>query len=235
MTHGKRISVLCLTAAAIVAAARPAEAARVWIAGDSMMKLVVRPLNRELAAIPGTEVLPEEVSIGTGLARLDVHDWMVKAREAAAKKPEVVVLFMGPNDNQPMRLDNGSIVQFGTTEWSAEYRRRVGAFLDLLRAGGMKHALWISLPDMRDAKLQADTRAINAAVKAALDGRADTEYFDCIPLLSPKPGTYSAYVFRKDTGMPLHVRAGDGTHLNRDGADLLAKEIVARLRPHLSR
>lgn len=235
MKHGKRISAILLGTAAFLAAARPAEAARVWIAGDSMMKLVVRPLNRELATLPGTEVLPEEVSIGTGLARLDVHDWMIKAREAAAKKPEVAVIFMGPNDNQPMKLDNGAIVQFGTPEWSAEYRRRVGAFLDLLRAGGMKRALWISLPDMRDAKLQADTRAINAAVKAALDGREDTDYFDCVPLLSPKPGTYSAYIFRKDTGMPLHVRSGDGTHLNRDGADLLAKEVVARLRPHLNR
>ena len=141
-----------------------ARAEKVWMAGDSMMKLVARSLSRELAAVPGTETITE-VSIGTGLARLDLHDWMAKARGVAAQKPGIAVVLMGANDNQPMKTADGTVVKPGTPEWTKEYTVRVTAFLDLLKAGGIRHTIWIGLPDLRDPKLQAETRPVNEIIR----------------------------------------------------------------------
>lgn len=209
-----------------VAAPATSAAADVLVCGDSMIKAVVRPLGREIAAIPSAR-MTDIVSIGTGLARPDVFDWPAKLREAAARSPAAAVVMLGANDGQALRTASGSIAPEGSPEWSVEYRSRVAGVLDQLVKSGAKHILWIGLPDMRDRKLQEDSRRINEIVRAECARVPVAEFFDSTPLFSPKPGSFSPYVLRG--GKVVQVRASDGTHLNADGADILAAAIREKL------
>ncbi len=201
---------------------------RVLIVGDSIMQAVSRALQRELTRA-GDYRATAYTSIGTGLARMDLFDWNAKIRALVSEsKPTIVMIMMGANDNQPMRTASG-ILQMHTPEWDAEYERRVSEAIDIMTNGGVKTVYWMELPDMRDATLQTDVQHINKRIATACATRPAASFQPVRSLLSRTPGTYSPYILQPN-GMPLDIRAGDGIHLNRQGADLLAAELVKRLR-----
>jgi hypothetical protein len=199
----------------------------VLLLGDSMMKAIAPTLEQKFAAA-GCDV-KTSAAIGTGLARLDLYDWMAKAAELP--KAEIAIVMMGANDNQPMRA-TGGIVKHGTPEWQKEYTTRVANFVAALQKNGIKHVLWVELPAMRDDKLNADCLGINAAAKAGVSQCGQT-WYETRALLSKTPdGAYSAYIIQA-SGMPLHIRAEDGVHINRKGADLLADKLVPAVKAKL--
>ncbi|MCX7819521.1 MAG: DUF459 domain-containing protein [Kiritimatiellae bacterium] len=215
----------------VVVAARGG-AEEVLVCGDSLMQAVSRSVVRQFASTPSVKVTTV-VSIGTGLARPDVFDWPAKLREAAAGRPSAAVLLLGANDGQNLRTDAGQVVVNGTTEWEREYAARVAAVLRTLQSAGVGYILWVGLPDMRDPKLQQDCQRINRIIRTECGRVAVSEFFDVVPLFSPKPGTFSPYLIRPG-GKVVQVRASDGIHFNADGADILAQaireKIAAKLR-----
>jgi hypothetical protein len=200
---------------------QPSPAADVAAIGDSMMKAVGRAIRKQYkTANADVEVL---TSIGSGLARLDQFDWHAQAKALmAAESPAMVFVMMGTNDNQPMRTGAG-VLAFGTPGWNVEYGRRVGQLMDLLLDGGKRKVVWVGLPRMREDKLDADVRSMEAIVMKQVDAREDVTFFSTFELLSPADG-YKAYI-KQDNGMPLDVRSPDGIHLNRNGAEFLAKQL----------
>ncbi len=204
----------------------------ILVCGDSLMKTVSRSLTREFAPVPGVK-LTVLISIGTGLARPDVFDWAAELKTALTSTPETVVAMLGANDGQNLRTARGAVVLAGTPEWSAEYASRVASLLRQMKEAGARHILWVGMPDMRETKLQADSRRINEIAKAECARVEGVEFFDTAPLFSPKPGSYSAYIVR-DGGKPMLVRTGDGGHLNNDGADILARAIREKIATRMS-
>ncbi len=199
-------------------------AAEVVAIGDSMMRALGRSLRRHL----GEQELKVEAftSIGSGLARLDLLDWHTQAAELVnAHKPSVIFVMMGANDNQPMQI-GGGVLQFGTDGWRLEYGRRAGKLMDVLLEEGALQVVWIGLPEMREAKLNADVRAIENIVLQQVQAREKVVFFETQTLFS-SGDSYRAYIIL-DNGMPLEVRAGDGIHLNRHGADYLARVLSER-------
>ena len=192
----------------------------VLLLGDSMMKAIAPTLEQKFAAA-GCEA-KTSAAIGTGLARLDLYDWVAKVPELG--KANVAVVMMGANDNQPMRTAGG-IVKHGTPEWQTEYTARVVNFLSALQKSGVKAVVWVELPAMREEKLNADVQGINAAAKAGVSQCGQTWYETRLMFSKTPDCAYSAYVIQ-GSGMPLHIRAEDGIHINRKGADMLADKLV---------
>ena len=198
----------------------------VLLLGDSIMVQLGRSIERELAGRPGYKVTSFP-SLGTGLARMDLFDWLKKIEEMTQDGlTDYLVMMIGINDKQAMRTDV-AILQPYDNAWGTEYARRVGKAMDIMIKNKVKHIFWIELPDMRDQKLQNDVLQINAIIKKEADMRPGVVFMPCKQVLSRKPGTYSNYILQND-GMPLPVRDG-GVHLNRAGADLLADFIIAHM------
>ncbi len=196
-----------------------ASAADVAAIGDSMMNAVGRSIRKQY----GNQKAIVEVfsSIGTGLARLDMLDWHAKATALMTEhKPGLVFVMMGANDNQSMQGSGGGVLAFGTPAWNLEYGRRAGKLMDVLLEGGATRVVWIGLPAMREAKLDSDVRVMEQIIKQQADARPGVTYYPTTGLLSV-PGEYKAYIIQAN-GMPLDVRAEDGIHLNRNGAEYLA-------------
>lgn len=202
---------------------------RVLLMGDSIMIQLARSIERELAGRPGYKVTSFP-SLGTGLARLDLFDWLKKTEELTQDGlTDFLVVMIGANDRQAMRTGATTILQpSDSAAWSAEYARRVGKAMDIMIKNKVKHVLWMELPDMRDPKTQNDVLQINAIFKQEAAARPGVAFVPCKQLLSRKPGTYSSYIMQS-SGMPLTVRYDDGVHLNRAGADLLGNFIVAQM------
>lgn len=228
MKWARHARVLTLVLAIIFDGTAQAESGRrILLVGDSIMKAIARSLEREMADKEGV-VVYSSVSISSGLARLDLFDWHTQIKTLVEEfKPDTVVIMMGANDNQPMKTLR-NIVRFGTPEWAAEYGERVGKAMDLMIAGGVQRIFWLELPDMRDGRLQADVQVVNQIVAEQVRVRPAACYLEIRPWLSRTPGKFSPYIIQA-SGMPLEIRARDGIHLNRTGADFLAAKLVPLL------
>lgn len=218
----RKFAALCLLGGGVLCPSAPAADATAL--GDSMMKAVGRAIRKQYAdADAEVEVL---TSIGSGLARLDLFDWHAQAQAMmATHSPAMAFVMIGANDNQPMRTGAG-VVDFGSPGWNVEYGRRVGKLMDLLLEGGKRRVVWIGLPRMREEKLDGDVRAMEQIVEQQAAARERVTYFSTLDLLSPASG-YKAYIIQEN-GMPLDVRSADGIHLNRNGAEYLAKLLLAK-------
>ncbi|MBP7829253.1 MAG: DUF459 domain-containing protein [Kiritimatiellae bacterium] len=196
---------------------------RVLIVGDSMMQIPAHSLELALSRKPEVQT-KAFTRIGSGLARLDVFDWLAQMRTLVDEfKPDTALVFLGANDHQAMKTGE-AVIQPGDAAWEAEYARRVGEAMDLLGAGKGTRVLWLQLPDMKEDKNREDADLMNRIFSAEAAKRGVT-FFETRPVLSRTPGKFAPYVIQAN-GMPLRVRSSDNIHLSREGADLLAAAVI---------
>ena len=69
---------------------------------------------------------------------------------------------------------------------------------------------------------------INALIQKEAAARLKVTFEPSKKLLSRTPGVFTPYIYDTN-GMPLQVRDAEGVNLNVNGADLLAREIVAHI------
>lgn len=196
---------------------------RIYVGGDSVVRDAGESLLRLAAEDPRlTTALHYEIA--TGLSRPDFYDWPTAlVGDAAALRPEVALLMFGGNDAQGIVGPDGEV--FPTVDsagWRAEYGRRVGLVMDALQADD-RLVLWIGQPPMRDAGFARRIAVINEVVAAEAEDRPWVTFVDTTPVLG---GSDGGFVDRLP-GIDEDLRQGDGIHLSRAGADLLARHLLA--------
>ena len=204
-----------------------------WIAGDS---LVITPGYAIIRAAGASRVMRSvggvDGRVATGLTRPDVFNWFDEIRRQVKElKPKVVVLDFGGNDDKAYMTglpDGVTIDDFGGSVWRREYARRVGGVMDVInRAGGF--VVWIGLPQTRSADQTARFDVVNAVVeKQARKRPGRAAYIDTYRLFAGDDGGYTQYL-RNLSGDLVQVRAADGVHFEREGGDMIAREVLKAL------
>jgi len=206
---------------------------RLWVAGDS---LVVVPGESVLRAAGSSRVLepvgPVEGRIATGLERPDVFNWFTRVRtQPREQRARAIVLMFGGNDDHGFMtgLPEGvEIGPFGSENWTAEYRRRVGLVMDEATERGA-YLVWIGLPITDDAEQTRRFDAINAIVQSEAAKRPRrVSYLDTYFFFAGDDGGYAQYV-SDPSGKLVKMRADDGVHFERSAGDLIAREVLRRL------
>jgi lysophospholipase L1-like esterase len=200
-----------------------AEPLRVYVGGDSVVRDAGESFLRFAAEDPRLSA-GLHYEIATGLSRPDFFDWPAAlAADASSLKPEIALIMFGGNDAQGIVGPDGTVHgQVDTPGWRAEYGRRVGGVMDELRAYD-RLVLWIAQPPMRAADFDHRIDIINEVVAAQAAGRPWVTFVDTAAVLGGPDGEY---VDR----LPAYeddLRQGDGIHLSRAGADLLARHLLA--------
>jgi hypothetical protein len=130
------------------------------------------------------------------------------------REPDVVVFMIGANDAlQGMAMD--------------QYRQRVGAVMDQLRAPG-RWVLWVGEPNMGRADLAAGVRTLNQVFAEEAAARPWVTYVDTWSLTSDSQGSYQEYLPGEDGALEL-VRVYDGVHFTPAGGRRLAAAVIAGL------
>lgn len=160
-----------------------------------------------------------EYQVGTGLIRNDYFDWKRHLEGVMrAKQPDVAIFMAGANDSQDFIID-GTYYPNTTDVWQREYRKRVGAVMDVLTANGRK-VVWVGMPPMREADLNAGMRAVNDVFEEQAAKRDSVTYVDTWELFSAPGGGYTDAIDGEQ------VRLEDGIHLNVPGSERLADAIL---------
>ncbi|MEX2607001.1 MAG: DUF459 domain-containing protein [Kiritimatiellia bacterium] len=227
MKHMIHIPLLTLLTIGIFALPLRTQAApeRVLIIGDSMMEVTAHATKLALDKRSGV-ASKSHTSIGSGLARLDVYDWMAEAEQLVKGfEPDVTMVWFGTNDRQRMQTADKGVVELTDSAWEEEYGRRVGRIMDILTAKKGAKVYWLELPVMREEKMTEEVAVINRIAKAEADKRDQVEFFPTENVLTRRPGVYSPMMIGND-GRPIKVRDFDGIHLSREGADRVAEAFV---------
>ncbi len=212
--------------------------AKVYIAGDSDAGTFGPYLQEDLQKT-GYATVTLDYKVSSGLARPDYFDWGERFNEQiAAVQPDIVIVTFGGNDAQGLRnLDKSWAVEANPNgdkeaEWRAEYGRRVGATMDYLAAGG-RTLVWVGIPNDDNPDVTARMQVQDEVVKAEAAKRPNVLLVDTWSRFLSPSGGWAEYRVDPRTAEGKDVRADDGFHLNENGAEILALDILDVVLPEL--
>jgi hypothetical protein len=212
--------------------------ATIFVAGDSLSSEFGTSLYRIAAGehvyrAAGNASVDYRVS--SGLARPDYFNWPAQlAHDVSTLNPQIVVLMLGSNDNQPIVAPNGHTYAFGSNGWKDEYHRRVGAVMDQLIARN-RWVVYVGVPIL--ATRNDQWPVINTVIEEEAAKRSRAVYIDSFSLFQDPNGNYTQHL-PNSKGQLVEVRTDDGIHFQRAGGDLLAHrtlEVMERTIVHVSR
>ena len=202
----------------------------IWVGGDS---LSIIPGQSVLGAFPGASqgaiesVVPAvDGRVATGLSRPEIFNWPKHLKEETERlNPDVVILTLGSNDDQPLtNAPGGATIGQDSPDWVPEYRRRVGGLMDQIISEGRTLVI-VGIPIVRDPGRSAEYQVINTIFQEEADKRKGRAIFvDTYKLFQAADGSYSDYL-PNAAGELVRYREGDGIHLTRAGGDIVAEAI----------
>lgn len=205
-----------------------ADPVRLYIAGDSMVEIQFGTAVQDLADDTGMiETLAIDFDRGSGLSRPDFVDWPARlANVSAEHDPDVMLLYFGGNDAQPLKIDD-VVYEPADAEWQDEYRARVADLMDQLVTAG-HHVYWMGLPIPRDQSMVVKFGILNGIYSSEAQRHDGVTYVDVWDLFAGPDGTFSEYLPDEDGG-EQDMRLDDGIHLTTAGAYRAARPTVARI------
>ena len=188
----------------------------VLMIGDSVMGDVDFSLQRLIKKeFPNWKIIDGH-KVSSGLTNQTYYDWPSTAKKLVEKnKPDYVFVLLGTNDAQNMMAD-GKGLTFSKDLWTNEYSNRVNKMTSIVSDNGSKW-FWIGLPVTRDKSFNSRLQVIRE-----IEENQTKEHYISVEQIFGK----------NDHSEPINMklRASDGIHLNSSGADLVAKELLLKLK-----
>jgi hypothetical protein len=195
--------------------------------GDSIGEDLGIGLDDVLGGQPDVKVLQNSVG-DTGLADLGYYNWPAELpKEMTQYHPQVVVVMLGGNDEQPFQAGS-AVVQFGTATWHQIYSQRVGEMMSEATAGGAR-VIWVGLPIMGPTSglSNTDVQEQNAVYSAEARLHPSVTYVSSYKLFENAAGQYSTYLTVPGSGL-VEVRDPDEVHIAPPGGDDLIGAYVVK-------
>jgi hypothetical protein len=203
------------------------------VAGDSLSIGLASEMEKALADKPGLG-FTSLGKVSSGLARPDFFDWNRNMDDLASRyKPDAVVMMIGANDNKPLRLSDGSQINYGTREWDLGYKERVRRIVSIIRTHNPSAVVfWLEAPVMADPGLSHDLKHINALAREVMTQTPDCHFVETRTLFCAPGGGFAFSKPDVEDGATLRTR--DGIHLTTAGAQALAGHCLTALQTRLT-
>jgi hypothetical protein len=194
------------------------DAAIVLVIGDFLGSGIAEGLDAVFAENPKVRVV-DRSSGSSGFVRDDFYNWPVEAGPIIAKeKPAAVVVMLGSNDRQQMRVgDTREAVR--SEKWTKEYSRRTGALAKAVSETKVPF-IWVGMPAFRPGTMSSDMLAFNDIYREAAEG-AGGEFVDIWDGFVDENGAFVASG-PDINGQPVQLRSGDGINMTAAGRRKIA-------------
>lgn len=206
--------------------------ARVLILGDSDAG-TFGPYLQQLLRESNVVETDLDYKVSSGLARPDFYDWHAALEQKVpAFDPDIVVVTFGGNDAQFLAdRDGASVVgqarpDSDNAEWTDEYRARVRQVVEYLTSDPARTVVWVGIPNHADPAVRFRMQVQDEAVKAELAEWPEVRFVDAWSRFAGRSGGFAQFLIDPRDGVGKSVRAADGFHLNRVGAEILAIDIA---------
>lgn len=194
------------------------DARTILVIGDFMASGLAEGLNEVFASNPAIRVI-DKAKGSSGFVRDDVYNWPQEiAGVLAAEKPAAVVVMMGSNDRQQMKVGQ-EYEQPRTEVWTKAYELRTEALAKALANSKVPY-LWVGMPAFKTQKMTVDMLAFNGIYRAA----AETYSGEFVDIWEGFVDENGAFVSTGPdvNGQPVRLRGDDGINMTRGGKRKLA-------------
>lgn len=194
------------------------DARAVLVIGDFLAGGLAEGLQAQFAQDATIRVLDRSKG-SSGFVRQDYFNWNAELPAMLdSEKPAAVIVMMGSNDRQQMRVE-GSSEAIRSEKWLKEYQARAGALADMLEERKLPY-LWVGMPAFKTTKMTSDMLAFNDVYRAAAQANKG-EFVDIWDGFADEQGAY-VQTGPDVNGQPVKLRAGDGINMTRQGKAKLA-------------
>lgn len=155
----------------------------------------------------------------SGLVRDDYYDWPGSLEPMIDEiEPSVVIVMLGSNDRQAMRVDAES--QAPRSEvWLKEYERRAKSIADIVSVKGIP-LIWVGMIPFRPSTMSADMLAFNDVYRKVAE-TAGGQFVDVWDGFVDESGAF-VQTGPDMNGQPTRLRADDGINISRAGKRKIA-------------
>ena len=194
------------------------DAKTILMVGDFMAGNIWEGIDSAFAGDAGVTVI-EKSNGSSGFVRDDYYSWPQSiAGLIAETKPSVIVVMIGSNDRQPLRL-NDKNEPVRSPAWTIDYERRVSQFANTLKSAGVPF-VWVGLPPFKSTQMSADYLAFNDIYRKAAQNTGGT-FIDIWEGFVDDLGAFT--INGSDyTGQPARLRGSDGISLSTAGRRKIA-------------
>ena len=194
------------------------DAARVLVVGDFLAGGMAGGLSE--AFRENAQVLVIDRSNGSsGLVRDDYYDWPANIGELLDKEePAVVVVMIGSNDRQQMRVD-GNREQPRSDAWNKEYERRATLLAKAVRDRGLP-LIWVGNLPFKSTAMSSDMIAFNDVYRRVASDSGG-EFVDVWDGFVDETGAFATNGPDMN-GQPAQLRSSDGINVTRQGRRKIA-------------
>lgn len=205
---------------------------KLWVGGDSVggsFGVQMEPVSASTGLFEPTL----DSTVGTGLARPEYYNWPEHFAKDVLPNidPDIVVPMFGANDDQNMELADGRILTKYTPEWFEEYRRRVGATMDLLKSpDNDRLVLWVGSVPAGPGSQISNQDTLNYIYWSEAGKRPWVSYLDTWAVLGGPPPDHSfAELVVNADGKGRDMFQKDNLHLATTGALRLSWAAIKHL------
>lgn len=179
-------------------------------AGDGLSQLYAE--NTDIVVLIST-------NLSSGLVRDSHYNWIDNIPKLIAKeKPDVIVMALGANDDQPIKM-NGETIDVNASEWKDNYRQRITALTNALKQTG-KPFLWLGNPSFKDRDLSIAIASFNRLYKQQVEA-AGGHFIDVWEGFVDEQGNFALSGYDVN-GQTARLRANDGINFTSAGKKKLA-------------
>ncbi|MEP6567019.1 MAG: DUF459 domain-containing protein [Mesorhizobium sp.] len=197
---------------------KTADARVVLVVGDFMAAGLAEGLDTAFAENPGVRIVVRSNG-SSGFVRDDFYNWPEQIKALIeAEKPAAVVVMLGSNDRQQMRV-NDVREQPRSENWTKEYARRTDA-LGKAIASTKVPFLWVGMPAFRVSKMTSDMLAFNDIYHSAAESGGG-EFVDVWDGFVDENGAFVT-TGPDINGQAVRLRSDDGINVSKAGKRKLA-------------
>lgn len=211
---------------AVVVTPKDPDAKKVLMVGDFVAGGLAWGLEQTFADEPKLLVVDRSEN-ASGLVRNDYYDWNARLLEILnEEKPDIVVVALGSNDRQQMRVDNARLAP-RTDEWQAAYQTRIATMAETLKVYG-RPFFWMGAPPMRQSSALRDMAYLNDLYKPAVTAAGG--YF--VDIWGGFTNENEQYISSGPDieGQLRALRSGDGINFTRAGRLKMAFYVEREMR-----
>lgn len=194
------------------------DARRILVVGDFLAGSLADGLAAAYAENADMLVV-DRANGSSGLVRDDFYDWPGNISAVlAAENPAAVVVMIGSNDRQQMRVGDGHESP-GSPAWTAEYERRATMLAAAVRERGLP-LLWVGNLPFKSPAMSSDMVAFNDVYRRIVT-EAGGEFIDVWDGFVDENGNFAANGPDMN-GQPAQLRGSDGINVTRPGRRKIA-------------
>lgn len=193
-------------------------AARILVVGDFMANGLHWGLQQAYAENPDV-VFVDKASGLSGIVRDDVVNWPERiAQDIEETKPVAVIVLVGMNDRQQMRLASGRVAKL-SDGWKAAYDQRVETMAKAVRDRNLP-LIWLGLPPVKSGSMNADYLVFNEVYRTKVEavGGAFVDVWDGYTNAEGQFVSAGPDI----NGQIVRLRNSDGINMTRAGKRKLA-------------